>query len=79
MVVKQWAPLDVQKDLKNHLGGLKSHVPRLLSKKADFIEERIKEDSERQMQMAASSNQFSTTIKLKPAFFPKFTASMIKS
>lgn len=43
---KQWVPPDVQRDMQSHLKGLELHTPKLVSRKADFLHARTKEDTE---------------------------------
>ncbi|XP_058477623.1 uncharacterized protein LOC131448851 [Solea solea] len=69
---KQWAPPEAQGELQRHVRGLELHVPLMVSRKADFIQATIKEDTDRQAQVGATSNYRIPTIKLKPTALPKF-------
>lgn len=43
---KRWVPLDEQESFQKHLRTLELLVPKLVSRKADFIQARIKKDAE---------------------------------
>ena len=57
------------------LKGLELSFPKLASRKAHFIQVRIKEDTERLTQTMITSNYPISAIKLKPTALPKFTGN----
>lgn len=69
---KCWAPPTEQKDFQLRVRGLEQMIPKLMSRKAEFIEAKAKEDIERVVS-AASINYPASTIRLKPTSLPKFT------
>ncbi|KAL3973928.1 GTP-binding protein [Sarotherodon galilaeus] len=58
---KHWIPSSVRRDLQSNLQKLELCIPRLFSRKADFLEMRIKEDADHL-----------TSLPLKPTALPKF-------
>lgn len=72
---KRWIPPEDQDSIQEHLKGLELTIPKLVSRKADFIEARIKEEAECLSQIAMTPNYPIATIKLKPATLPKFTGN----
>lgn len=71
---KGWAPPAEQKDFQLRVRELEQIVPKLMSKKAEFIEAKAKEDAERVVSAASISYPTSiSAIRLKPTSLPKFT------
>ncbi|RXN30024.1 gag-pol fusion poly [Labeo rohita] len=69
---KCWAPSVEQKDFQCRIRKLEQAFLKLVSRKADFIRAKAKEDSER-LVTAASVCYPTPAIKLKPTSLPKFT------
>lgn len=69
---KCWAPPAEQKDFQLRVRGLEQIIPKLMSRKAEFIQVRAKEDTER-AENAASISHPTSAIRLKPIALPKFT------
>ena len=70
---KRWVPPDEQENIRKNVMNLELHVPRLVSRKADFIQMKEKEDAQRLLTMASNPSYPTPTIKLKPTALPKFT------
>ncbi|KAJ8278530.1 hypothetical protein GJAV_G00088610 [Gymnothorax javanicus] len=69
---KCWAPPVEQKDFQLRVRELEQFIPKLMSKKAEFIQAKAKEDAERVVS-AASISCPASAIRLKPTSLPKFT------
>lgn len=69
----RWAPPTEQKDFQCRLRELEVNLPKLVSRKAEFIQARIKQESEREAVTAHSSPM--PAIRLKPTSLPKFAGS----
>ncbi|XP_039456743.1 uncharacterized protein LOC120433854 [Oreochromis aureus] len=69
---KHWIPSSVRRDLQSNLQRLELCIPRLVSRKADFLEMRIKEDADHLTSLPATSSCPVPIIKLKPTALPKF-------
>lgn len=52
--MEKMVPPDEQQALQGHLKELELYILKLVSRKADFIQERIKEDVERPTQMLSA-------------------------
>lgn len=68
----RWAPSAEQKDLKSRLRELEVCLPKLVSRKAEFIQAKVEQDSER---AGAAHSSPRPAIKLKPTSLPKFAGS----
>ncbi|KAL3973670.1 mitochondrial-processing peptidase subunit beta [Sarotherodon galilaeus] len=69
---KHWIPSSVRRDLQSDLQKLELCIPRLVFRKADFLEMRIKEDADHLTSLPATSSCPMPIIKLKPTALPKF-------
>ncbi|XP_070403557.1 uncharacterized protein [Nothobranchius furzeri] len=72
---KRWIPPEEQRDLQSHLQKLELHIPRLVSRKADFIQTRTEGHTGRQSLADAIPNYLVPAIKLKPTSLPKFSGN----
>ena len=75
---RQWIPPGLREDLQSQLRGFELHFPRLFSRKADFIQAKMKEDTEGVPWTAASARYPVASIKLKPTALPKFSGNRRK-
>lgn len=69
---KRWVPPDEQEELQDRLKGLELYIPKLISRKADFIRLKVKEDTEEQVMIYLPMTMPTPAIKLKPMALPKF-------
>ncbi|XP_035999462.1 uncharacterized protein LOC118564728 [Fundulus heteroclitus] len=69
---KRWIPHGRRDEIQDRLGGLELRVPKLVSRTAEFIHAKLKEDEGKEEQIAMSRNYSLPTIKLKPTSLPKF-------
>lgn len=69
---KCWAPPAERKDFQLRVRGLEQIIPKLMSRKAEFIGAKAKEEAERVVS-AASISYPTANIRLKPTSLPKFT------
>nr|XP_061826459.1 uncharacterized protein LOC133612783 [Nerophis lumbriciformis] len=69
---RQWVPEDTVVEIRTSLKGLELQTTKLVSKKADFIQQRIKEEVRREP--IAPSHPV-PAIKLKPTALPIFTGN----
>lgn len=72
---KRWVSLDEQESFKEHLRTLKLLGPKLVSRKADFTQARIKKDTEILALTGNAFNYPSPAIRLRPTALPKFTGN----
>lgn len=68
---KRWIPSDEQKDTQNRIKELELTLPSLVSRKADFIQVKLREEAERPA-LAPVSICPMPAIRLKPIALPKF-------
>lgn len=68
----RWAPSAEQKDFKSHLRELEICLPKLVSRKAEIIQAKIDQDSERAVTAHSSPRP---VIKLKPTSLQKLAGS----
>lgn len=69
----RWTPSAEQKDFNSRLRELEICLPKLVSKKSEFIQAKFKQDSVREAGIAYSSPR--PAIKLKPTSLPMFAGS----
>lgn len=70
---KRWISPNVQEEIQSKLQKMELCIPQLVSKKAYFIQAKIKEDIERLSRTPSTSNYLPPIVKLKPTTLPKFT------
>lgn len=69
---KCWVPPAERKDFQLRVRNLEQIIPKLMSRKAEFIQAKAKEDAERVVS-AATINYPTAAVRLKPTSLPKFT------
>ena len=72
---KRWVPLDEQESFQERLKTLELLVPKLVARKANFIQARIKKDTEGLILTGNAFSYPSPAIRLKPTALPKFTGN----
>lgn len=72
---QQCVPPDAQHEFQCRLKEPDLRIPILVSRKADVIQARIKDDAKRQTQSSINSSNSTPSIKLKPTALPKFTGN----
>ncbi|XP_054904067.1 uncharacterized protein LOC129371490 [Poeciliopsis prolifica] len=68
---KRWIPHGARDEIQDRLRELELSVPKLVSRTAEFIHAKLK-DEEKKDQIVTSQNYSLPTIKLKPTSLPKF-------
>lgn len=68
---KRWIPSDEQKDIQGRIKELELTLPSLVSRKADFIQVKLREEAERPA-LTTAPDCSSPAIRLKPITLPKF-------
>ncbi|KAM9744612.1 uncharacterized protein ACNS7B_011761 [Menidia menidia] len=69
---QRWIPHEKRDEIQDRLRGLEVSVPKLVSRTAEFIHVKLKEDGEKKEKTVTSQNYSLPTIKLKPTSLPKF-------